>query len=229
MVTKLFVPERRIVVPKPPSYLKLDMAFAIGAGAKLMDKSRYRSHGTISGATWADGAHGRCLDFNPATPSYVEIPAAYTQLDFTSQKFSIIARIKVDALPAYQNILVRGVGNVDGYEWWILSNGRLDFRTNQLSASQLTYSNAGDITIGSWYTIGMSRDGANVKQYVNGVGTIGGAGTHIDPATCARSVHIGIANDGATAPFDGKIEFLRAFGGKALSESEHKAWHNALA
>jgi len=229
MVTNLLVPDRRIVVPKPPSYLKLDMAFAIGAGAKLMDKSRYRSHGTISGADWADGAHGRCLDFNPATPSYVEIPAAYTQLDFTSEDFSIIARIKVD-LTASRAIFARGVDRTDGWLWRVLSTGQMDFFTSQSGPRQRSYSHTGDIATDTWATVGLTREGTSVKLYGDGVAlTMDFSDTHLDPATCARTAKIGIRNDLATNPFDGKIEFLRIFGGIALPATAHLAYHNALA
>ncbi len=229
MVTKLFVPERRIVVPKPPSYLKLDMAFAIGAGAKLMDKSRYRSHGDITGAAWATGLHGKALDFIAATPSYVEIPASHTQLNFTSEKLSIIARVYLDDLSEDKTIFMRGDFNDTGYWFYVKANGSLILRTFQSGTGQLSSSVAGSVTTGAWYTLGVSRDGESAIPYIKGVDAHSAVGTHIDPVTSSLPAQIGIFYNKINYPIDGKIEFFRVFGGMALSASEHLAYHNALA
>ncbi len=228
MVTELLVPRRGIVVPKPPSYLKLDMAFAIGAGTQLMDKSRYRSHGTISGASWADGAHGRCLDFNPATPSYVEIPAAYDQLDFTSQDVSVIFRVKLDTLITIFSIITRGQINVDGWDIIIHNVGMFGLRTSQVGTNQSTYTGAGSVTTATWYTGGFSRSGSSVYPYMDGILVNPAPAGHINPVTSVRTAKIGIYDDKAGQALDGKMEFLRIFGGIALSASEHLAYHNAL-
>ena len=229
MVTNLFVPDRKIVVPKPPSYLKLDMAFAIGEGAKLMDKSRYRSHGTISGADWADGAHGRCLDFVAATPSYVEIPAAYTQLDFTSEDFSIIIRLNADSIANTPYIYCRSAFNEDGYMIYADPTGLVRLLTHQSGANQLSTTAIGAIVAGTNQTLGVSRDGASAIIYINGLANISVVGVHQNPTTCDRSAMIGVYDNKVNSPFDGKIEFLRIFGGIALTAKEHLAWHNALA
>lgn len=227
-IAELLLPERRIPAPGPPSRIALDMAFGVGAGAILGDKSRYRSHGAITGATWATGLHGKCLDFNPATPSYVEIPASHTQLNFTSESFSIVIRIKVDDLSTIRNLFQRGLGPGDGYYWLIQMNGAMNFLTYAGAVGQTSASSVGSIATGNWYTVGISRTGASVRVYVNGVDDTSVAGVHIDPLTCARTAKIGIHDDKANRPFDGKIEFLRVFGGIALSASEHLAYHNAL-
>ncbi len=229
MVTKLLVPERRIVVPKPPSYLNLDMAFAIGAGTQLMDKSRYRSHATISGADWADGAHGRCLDFVAASKDYVEIPAAYDQLDFTSEDFSIIIRYNVDTLAIHRELFMRASYNSNGYRLVSYNDGSIRFQTYQVAAIQESSTAVGQITTGSWVTVGISRSGAAVTILKNGVDITDTSGSHINPVSSPRSAKIGIFDDKTSQPFDGKIEFLRIFGGIALSASAHLAYHNALA
>lgn len=228
MVTELLLPRGKILRPKPPSRIKLDMAFGVGVGASLFDKSRYRSHGAITTATWAAGVHGYCLDFVAANPDFVEIPAAHTQLDFTTQDFSFIVRLKADDLTANVAIYYKGTHQVDGIFWLILSTGALDLYTNQLLARQRSFSSGGDIVVGNWYTVGISRDGASVKLFKNGVDVTFSAGAHINPTTCARSAKIGIRDNRINDPFDGKIEFLRIFGGIALTASEHLAYHNAL-
>ena len=211
------------------NFVKLNADFEVGTGAVLPDKSKYLSHGTITGASWVIGAHTYCLDFNPALPSYVVIPAAHTQLDFTSEDFSIIARINIDDLTSDRIVLFRCSINNDGYYMQVESNGRIDFLTYQAGAGQVSKSGVGSIVVGNWYTVGITRSGASVRLYRDGVDITAIVGTHIDPATAVRDCIIGVRDDLVTKPFDGKIEFLRIFGGIALATSEHLAWHNALA
>lgn len=229
MVTDLIVPKRRIVAPKPPSYIKLDMAFALGEGTKLLDKSRYRSHGTISGADWATGLHGKCLDFVSTVPDYVVIPAAHTQLNFTTEDFSLVMRLYADTLVDNAELFLRGRHNADGYRFLVNAVGQLSIFTYQLAANQQSFTGLAAMAAGAWYTIGFSRAGASGRLYSNGVDVTVVPAVHIDPLTCARTAKIGIYDDLATRPFDGRIEFLRIFGGIALSASEHLAYHNALA
>ena len=229
MAVELLLPGRRVPAPKPPSYLALAMAFGVGAGTSLYDKSRYRSHGAITGASWAAGVHGYCLDFNAALPSYVEIPAAHTQLEFTAEDFSIIVRVNFDALAAFEKVFIRGLFNTDGYLLHVDRTGLILLATNQALANQCSFSNAGMIVPGTWYTIGCSRSGAVGKVYRNGVDITTTSAVHINPATCARTAKIGIDDNKVDSPVDGKIEFLRIFRGIALQASEHLAWHNALA
>lgn len=205
------------------------MAMDGASATKLFDKSRYRSHGTITGAAWATGLHGKALDFVGATPSYVEIAAAYDQLDFTSEDFSIIARIKADSLVIFPFVFTRGVYVVDGYEFYIRDAGNIRVRTNQASASQQTTSSAGGVVIGTWYTIGFSRSGEDVSLFIDGVEDTLTPGVHIDPKTSSRTAKIGIYDDKSSQALDGKIEFLRIFRGIALPASTHLAYHNALA
>lgn len=229
MTVELLLPGRIMPAPKPPSRIALNMAFGVGAGAVLGDKSRYSSHGAITTATWAAGLHGYCLNFVPGNPDYVTIPAAHTQLNFTSEDFSIIARVNIDDLTDWRDIFLRGLHNTDGYQFYIGAAGFIYFATHQALVSQITRSSNGDIVTGNWYTIGASRSGASARTYRNGVDVTSVVGVHIDPLTCARSAKIGIYDDLAAGPLDGRMEFLRIFRGVALVASEHLAWHNALA
>lgn len=226
---ELLLPRVREPARRLPSYVVLDMAFGVGAGSTLFDKSRYRSHGDISGASWATGAHGYALDFNSATPDYVEISADYDQLDFTSEDFSLIMRIKPDVDNLETDLFIRGLYQVDGWRFLFNSSGRLLLQTFQSGVNQPTLENVKSISAGVWSTIGFSRHGASVQLYNGGVAVSQTPGTHIDPATSARSAKIGIYANKSNFPIDGKMEFLRIFRGVALSTSEHLAYHNALA
>lgn len=231
MVMELISPKDRVFTPKVPSRIVLDMAFAVGAGPELGDKSRYRSHGAIVGADWANGLHGRCLNFNAAIPDYVEIPATHTQLNFIAQDFSGVARIYPNEIDAVQRVFNRGLVNDDGWLWALYLTGTFRVFTFQNLALQNTATRDNSVILNAWNTIGFSRDGASVRVYVNGVDVTNPAvtGVHINPETCARSAKIAIYDDLATFAYDGLIEFLRIFRGVALTASEHLAYHRALA
>jgi len=229
MPVELEIPRVKVPALPMPTYVKLAEAFGVGAGTSLLDKSRYRSHGAITGAVWAAGLHGYCLDFNPALPSHVVIPAAHTQLNFTSRDFSMIVRVKFDSLATHRTILERGAINTDGYLFWVNDAGSMEAYTSQALASQWSNSAAGSIVIDTWYTLGLSRHGASMRLHRNGLDITNIEGVHINPATCARSAKIGIRDDLVGNPADGQMEFLRIFGGIALPASSHLAWHNALA
>jgi len=100
--------------------------------ATLEDASRFRNDGAITGATWVRLPSGFwVLDFDPtAPPDYVLIPAAHTQLDFTSEDFSIIARVRIDSLASHRVIFNRGLQATDGYRFIVISNGQFDLWTN---------------------------------------------------------------------------------------------------
>lgn len=189
---------------------------------KSLDK--YSSVCTANGAVWTP--QGRYFD--STIPSYLEIPAAYTQLDFTSEDFSIVARVKATQLDDREGIFVRGVYQTDGYTFTLVGpNGYLLFETYQQGVRQFTYS----YSYNCWgvdLTIGLSRSGASVILYEQGIDVTDTYGTHLNPKTCSRSALVGIQDNKVDWPLEGNLEFLRVFGGIALSASEHLAYHNAL-
>jgi len=201
-----------------------------GGGSTIYDRSPYGSHGTIYGATWAKTEGGLwSLDYD-GTDNYVEIPAAFTQLNFTSENFSVIARIYA-GLTANGAIYGRGSLNVDGWCFRVISTGHLDAITNQTPAAwQRSYTSPGDVVANTWHTIGLTRNGTSINFYRDGVLLAKGSGevAHLDPTTCARGALIGMETLPATTPFDGRIGFLRIFGGIALSAADHQRYHNKL-
>lgn len=197
----------------------------------LYDRSRYRSNGDFASdghPNWVQRPSGLwVLDFDSGTPDYVEISAATTkQLNFTSEDFSIVARVYPDVISTNPFIFIRGDNLVDGYAL-LFFGSKVLFYTFQSGVWQQTLSTAGGITTANWYTIGISRVGASVKTYLDGVDDTDAAGTHINPATCARSAKIGVQDDKSTQPLDGKIAFLRIYK-YALSAGQHNKIHNVL-
>lgn len=228
MEPNLLIPRPRLLVPKPPSYIKLMMAFGLGEGATLFDKSRYRAHGTIEGPDWATGLHGKCLDFDSSVPDYVEIPSTHTQLDFTSEDFSLVFRIYPTAFAGGKCIYERGSYAVDGFILMLGSNKATYTYTSQAGVAQENRSSTGYLDTDTWATLGITRDGVRIYFYIDGVDRTSTTNDITDMVSADRSAKIGVRDNKSSNPYNGKIEFLAIFG-VALSASEHKAWHNALA
>jgi len=215
--------------PYGDGYTYLNPTFYPGAGATLYDFSRYGSHGAITTATWYRNTNGRWgLNFVAANPDYVTIPAAHTQLDFMAEDFSIIMRIFFDTLAIAPSFMIdRGTWRADGWYWYIGVGGNTGFVTNQALATQESTAPAGSVAALAWYTLGISRSGADVRHYVNGVDLTAGVPAHINPLTCASNCYVGV-DWGRIRPIDGRIEFLRIFGGIALPASTHLWYYNML-
>lgn len=187
------------------------------------DTSRYGSDGAITTATWVQLPSGLwALNFIAATPDYVTIAANQTQLNFTSEDFSMVWRMRIDSLAADFIFYTRGAFQADGV--YILYENTGDFMvvTNQAGAGnyQLSRTSLGGIVINTWYTMGLSRVGASIRLYINGVDDTDIVGVHVDPLTCARAALIGINNGLVNDPFDGQIATLAIYN-YALSADEH--------
>lgn len=213
--------------------LVLDVANQLGGAAPgaavLHDWSRYGSDGAITGAVWAQVPTTGLwvLDFDPAIPSHVEIAEAdCRQLNFTSGDFSLVKRVFIDNLiTSVRAFFTRGLANADGYYWFTYASGQIGFRTNQAAATQLSTTAVGALVINTWYTLGVSRIGATVHLYRNGVDITDTFGVHINPLTCARSAKIGIYDDLAGQPFDGRMALLKVFN-YALTSAQHRAMYH---
>jgi len=196
----------------------------------LYDKSRYRINGDFRSdghPDWVELPNGLwAMDFDPGTPDYVTIPASYTQLDFTHEAFSIIARIRLDTLTTYSKIFCRGLINADGYYLGLSTAGSLSLTTSQAAAYQNSKSDDGEILTDAMYTLGCSREGTSAKVFKNGVDVTTTSGTHQDPTTSARAAKIGVYDDNSL-PIDGKIVFFRIYK-YALSAGQHRNKHTEL-
>jgi len=193
--------------------------------ATWADLSRYKTDGTITGAAWVRQPNGLyALDFNGATPDFVGITAP--QMNFIAGDFSFVFRMKPALTAAEAMIFDRGVFNTDGY--WIRfdADARVLVNTFQAAATQLTYTNANAIVAGTMSTIGVSRSGANVYIYKNGVNDVAVSGSHINPTTAARTVRMG-ADRAGTRPYTGVHQLVLGYS-RSLSAGEHKQIHDNL-
>ncbi len=180
------------------------------AATVLADVSRYGTDGTITTANWVRLPSGLwVLDFNSATPDYVEITPTPTQLDFTSEDLTLLVWANIDAVGARKRIIDRGLVNSDGYEFFIDSNNLIYFRTNQAAAFQESYSATPLTVAGGWYHIAFTRSGASAIPYLNGVNDANIVGAHVNPVSSSRTVKIGIADDLTSTPFEGRMSLFK--------------------
>jgi hypothetical protein len=161
---------------------------------------------------WTQLASGiYVLDFNSATPDWLDCPALATaKLDFTAGDFSMGVWAKIDDAVT-RILLCRGVANTDGWLLLVSNAGNVGFATCQAGFTQATYS-AACITPGTWYLIGISRSGANVVTFVNGEDVTDAPDTHVDPTTANRELHIAVREDEVSDPWDGQIWNPRIWG-----------------
>ena len=191
-------------------------------GSTIKDFSGNGYDGTITGATWTRNGQGIWeLDFNSATPDYVELLNS-TQLNYTTGDFSMLAWIEADVLTSTRIIFLRGLADTDGYSFFIDSDQKLVIATYQGGASQFSKSAAATIAINTRYLVGFSRTGTSIIPYINGEDASDIVGTHTNPLTSARTAKIGIWDDKATLMFDGGIGLVRSES-RSISAAEHKS------
>ena len=104
--------------------------------------------------------------------------------------------------------MARGLHDTDGWYWYLRADGAapdgMAVVTNQAAAYQVTYA-AQDIAVDTWKFVAFSRSGASIRTFTNGVDNTTTAGTHIDPLTSNREVHIGIDDAEAAGFWDGQV------------------------
>jgi len=162
--------------------------------------------------TTANGKFGRAGKFVSANSHYVSC-GNNSNLNFTTESFTIEAWVKPNNLDGVQTIFSRGQWNDDGYYLDIRNNGTIFFTTT----NEYIVSGENAITSGIWNHIAVVKDGTSVTIYVNGVVKAGPAEKR-NPASSTRTAKVG-AYDNKTSPFNGLIDELR-ISNKARSASE---------
>ena len=197
----------------------LDLKFKEGAGLKAQDFAKPHHPAILTGPpTWAQlASRQNVLDFNPATPDFVEIAQADSvDLDFTTESFSMSAWINPDNIIGNKRLLVRGLLSTDG--WDILMVGGLVYaRTYQAGALQTTIGTS--VVASSWQLITLTRSGNSIIIYLNGINITTTSGSHSNPTTSARKLLVGILDDETTDPFGGMIGRPRIWG-RVLDKEE---------
>ena len=148
---------------------------------------------TVTGALWRP--NGRNFD---GSDDYIEIPATSTQLDFTSEDFTIFMWVKFSDVSSSHILFLRSDFSTTGYYAIVRSTASIRFYTLQAGpTSQTSATSASEVTTGVWYNLVFVRDGTSVKIYKDTVDRTTSSGTHIDPDTDAGVTRIGIRRDNA--------------------------------
>lgn len=199
------------------SHLVLDVTMEEVSGAtgdSIFDRARPHHEVILHGGTigWVQLASGLyVMDFTSGSPDWLDIGAAASaDMDFTTEDFGLCAWVNVDSLAANLSIMCRGLLDTDGWHCQVLMDGSIVFFTNQAAADQYSQSPTGLITVGTWALVSFSRDGTSVRCCINGVDVTETAGTHTDPLTANRELHIGIYDNETGSPWGGQMWRPRA-------------------
>jgi len=192
--------------------LLLDLPFLEGAGTLTHDYAKPHHELTLNGTpVWTSLANGlMVLDFDDTNPDWLDCPGADTgDLDFTSEPFSMAVWMNADDLSGNPFLFCRG--NAAGGDGWymVFETGVLPYLTFYTVTGPGTGTGSGTaegiISAGAWYLVGISRSGAQVQFFVNGIDVTIHGPIHSNPAASVRDLNIGIYGAGGTAPFDGKL------------------------
>lgn len=188
------------------------------------DLSPNENDGTVVGCIGADdfcGQSDMALYFDGDNDL---VRATTPQLDFTSEDFSVVLRIYVNALTGGHVVLCRGFNDADGYWCYIDAGGLLRFITNQTDSHQTSATADGTFSVTTWYTLGITRQGASVLIYIDGIENTPFKDNHINPASSARTLKLGIYDDETGSDFNGRLSDVKFFS-RALTAAQHLAFH----
>ena len=205
--------------------LLLDLQMKEGVGTVTRDWAKpHHTDPTLTGApSWVQGGvSGKLnyLDFNSGNPDFIEIAALdSTDLDFTSEDFSVALWVYPDSIGGDIYVLSRGDVLTDGWVVLISTGTRFLLRTNQ--AGDTKQARGIGLVIGDWNFIVLTRDGTTGIAYHNGINTTDFVQSLTNPVTANRKLLFGVEDDESSNPFDGKIYRPRIWE-RALSADEIK-------
>ncbi len=202
--------------------IALDLTLEEMVGAVAYDRSPFAHNCTLVGApAWAALGNGYpYLEFVETNPDYLDcLGASTTELNYVAGDFTVGAWVHIDSLAAISTILCRGLASADGWYFQVLADGSINISTNQAGAEQVSISTVGIIVINTWYLVMATRSGDTVVPYNNGAAVPDTVGTHIDPLTSARELHVGIYDDEVATPMRGRITRPRIWS-RLLSAAE---------
>ena len=189
--------------------------FDEGEGSAAEDSSGFGNHGTVYGATWVEGKHGKALGFD-GVDDYVGVLDDDT-LDIPDG-LTVEVWVKVGALTATFQTIVEKNWNVLTSSWILQINSAdyLEFYVKTADGLENAYWSTAP-TLDVWYHVVGVYDGANVKLYVNGSlkdssTLIGSIGANANPVWIGQSKNKG-------NPINGAIDEVRIYN-QALSAAE---------
>jgi len=186
-----------------------------GEGNVAEDSSEFGNHGTIYGATWVEGKHGKALSFD-GTDDYINILHANV-LTFTFENFSICFWLKPADVTSVM-VLQKGNYKTDGWYVFISADSRMQLATCQDGATQFIETPASEFVTDTWYHCVLVRNSSTGKVYVNGTDRTDGTPSVTNPLSNTRPLQF--ARDIWGASFHlGVIDEVRIYN-RALSAAE---------
>tara|TARA_Y100000310_G_scaffold246224_1_gene251407 strand:+ start:4044 stop:4721 length:678 start_codon:yes stop_codon:yes gene_type:complete len=176
------------------------------------DVSRFATH-MVDGAgaaepDWEQSPGGLWYkDFDGNDYGQITCP----QCDFTAGDFSIIVRIGFNTLAATNTFLERGAVNTSGYMLQVNTTGRFYCYTSQGAANQSSITAIGSVVEGTVVTLALSRVGADIAMYIDGVDATDTAGVHVDPVATTNTMKVGIRENLVSEPLNGPISAVKIF------------------
>jgi hypothetical protein len=163
-----------------------------GTGTSWDDLSGNENNGTLTnGPSFLPSVNGGIFDFD-GVDDWVDCGNI---LNYTSEPFSFGYWVNFDSFTTNASgqgpiVFYKGAFNNRGY---YVQHGSTTFSfvTSQLGAVQTT-SGTGVNTVGVWYYVVITRNGASVRTYVNGVDTTSSAGSHVDPASSSENFRLAV-------------------------------------
>ena len=221
-MTTLSELENRIYDHSLKLYVPLSYMDGLAGAANISSKDAYGIPLTITGAYWTPLG----WVFDGTDDELLAAAAITTHLDFTSEDFSGIIRVKHQDSASANTLMIRSFFNQSGWEFVIDTSEAILFYTCKPGSNPVTYTANSTVVDGEIYTIGFSRTGAAVKIYVNGIDKTDTAGTHINPGTSARI--LGIGSDGYSGnELKGTMKLV-AMWSRWLAPTEHLELHKMM-
>lgn len=185
------------------------------SGTLLADLSKKANHGTIDGATWANGPVGQAVLSSDGIDNYVSV-ADNPSLQLTQGSIELWFKPTggFDSSASVSEALIgkEGAGNNNGdFDIRLLdTNGRLSFNnengvaTNSVSSDSSSWND-------QWYCVVTTFDGSgNMALYIDGIAQ---SDTDTSTALMSRSdtLYIGSLRAGTLFPFNGLIDEVRIY------------------
>ena len=198
-----------------------------GVGTLSHDFAKPHHVATLTGPpTWANLANDLTyLDFNSATPDFLEVAQADSlDLAFTTEDFTLAAWVNPDALPSAGSAVIdRMQGNVGGYQVGVMVGGgglgMVRFYSYPGALPDWTDSAEGVIEVGTWAFIASVKTGTAVEIFVNGINVTDFQSVHDTLGVPAVKFHVGVYSDEIAQPYDGQMWRPRVWG-RALPQGE---------
>ena len=221
-MNKTEILEKHVLDPSLKLWLPLAHMEGPAGAASLRSHDAYGLSLTPTGAFWTpDGWY-----FDGVDDEITGLEAVTSHLDFTTEDYSVVARIRYNDNSATQHIVSRFQWNQSGWALWLGASQQVQVYTFQAGVNQQSLTPAGTLAHGGVYTIGFSRQGASIRVYVDGVDVTVTAASHVDNVTANRK--LGIGHNGYAASVHLGLMKAVAIWQRWLSPAQHADMHHRL-